>query len=295
MSERLRLAVTADLHWGHSPAGDAATRALRDSLAADPPDLLLLGGDLGTLEHFRECLDLFAGLPGRRALVPGNHDIWVMPDDPRGDSLTLYRELLPRTAAEFGFHYLDDGPLVVREDLAVVGSINWYDYSWSLDQLQERLPDWREYVRDKRLERGRLNDGRFVRWPLDDVRFTAEVVAALGRHLEAALSQARSAVVMTHHPAHYGLSYAVEAPPTLNRLLWDAYSGNRALEALLDAHARRIPFVFSGHTHRARENQRGPMHGYNIGGDYHFKRLLLVDWPVGEVTAHIFQANHEEK
>jgi len=46
--------------------------------------------------------------------------------------------------------------------------------------------------------------------------------------------------------------------------------------------------VFSGHTHRARTSTLGKIRGYNIGGDYHFKRLLLVDWPAGTVTAHVF-------
>lgn len=27
---------------------------------------------------------------------------------------------------------------------------------------------------------------------------------------------------------------------------------------------------------------------FNIGGDYHFKRLLLLDWPGGQVETHTF-------
>ena len=30
------------------------------------------------------------------------------------------------------------------------------------------------------------------------------------------------------------------------------------------------------------------MRGYNIGGDYHFKRLLMLDWPTGDVEVHVF-------
>ena len=32
----------------------------------------------------------------------------------------------------------------------------------------------------------------------------------------------------------------------------------------------------------------GPIRGYNIGGDYKRKRLLLLDWPEMTVTAHEF-------
>ena len=34
--------------------------------------------------------------------------------------------------------------------------------------------------------------------------------------------------------------------------------------------------------------QLGPARGINIGGDYHFKRLLLLEWPTGRVDAHVF-------
>lgn len=284
----MRLAITADLHWGHR-LGDEATRLLRDFLRSQPPDVLVLAGDVGTAENFGACLELFAGLPCRKALVPGNHDVWVEEDDPRGDSLKVYQEHLPRLCNEHGFHYLNHGPLVLPEaDLALVGSMNWYDYSWSIDELRRQLPDWEWRLQTKTFHRGRHNDGRFVRWPRDDAGFTREVVAALDRHLGEALNRVGRAIVITHHPAFYGLSFPREGPPGPDGLLWDAFAGNAALEAVLARHADRVPFAFSGHTHRARENTLGPIRGYNVGGDYHFKRLLLLDWPAGTVEAHTF-------
>jgi 3',5'-cyclic AMP phosphodiesterase CpdA len=288
MSQLLRIAVTADLHWGARPQGDEATRLLADFLRANPPDLLVLAGDVGAGDHFGACLSLFDGLACRKALVPGNHDIWVTADDPRGDSLQVYREHLPRLSAEHGFHYLDHGPLLLA-DLAIVGCINWYDYSWSLELLRARVPDYEERLRGKRFTRGRHNDANFVRWPLDDVRFTAEVVAAFRRHLSEALASVGRAIVVTHHPPFYGLTFYRPLPPTtLDGMLWDAFGGNRAIEAVLAEYAARIPFAFCGHTHRARENTLRGIRGCNVGGDYHFKRLLLLDWPAGTVEAHQF-------
>jgi len=128
----VRVAVTADLHWGINDAGDAATRLLVAALVADPPDLLVLAGDQGAGDEFEPSLALFDGLDCRKALVPGNHDIWVTENDVRGDSLTVYREHLPALSVAHGFHYLDHSPLVLPDaELAVVGSINWYDYSWA--------------------------------------------------------------------------------------------------------------------------------------------------------------------
>jgi 3',5'-cyclic AMP phosphodiesterase CpdA len=289
MGATLRLAFTADLHWGPDPRGNEATQLLADFLRRQPPDVLVLAGDVGAADHFGPCLALFDDLQCQKLLVPGNHDIWVNEDDPRGDSLQVYRHHLPGCCGEHDFHYLDNGPWFLPEaDLALAGSINWYDYSWSLEALRRELPDWQYRLRTKTFSRGRHNDVRFVRWPLDDVLFTAEVVATLERHLEEALAQAGRVLVMTHHPPFYGLCFPRMGPPTMDSLLWDAFAGNQALEALLSKYADRIPFAFCGHTHRQRENSLQTIRGYNIGGDYHFKRLLILDWPEGNVAAHVF-------
>jgi len=288
----LRIAVTADLHYGGARGrGDEATRLLAAHLHHEPPDLLLLAGDIGTTEHFDLCLGLFDRLPGWKALVPGNHDVWVGMDDPRGDSARVYREHLPRIGAAHQFHYLDQGPLLLpSHDLAIVGSMNWYDYSWSIDRLRELVPDWEDRLATKRFSRGRHNDVNYVRWPYDDVSFTREAVATLEKHLLDALDLAARAIVVTHHPPFPTLNYPEDPilQPTMDRLLWEAFSGNRGMEELLTRHAERIPLVFCGHTHRARETTIGSMHGHNVGGDYHFKRLLLIDWPEGTVEAHVF-------
>jgi 3',5'-cyclic AMP phosphodiesterase CpdA len=289
MTRSLRLALTADLHWGTHARGDEATRHLLTFLAADPPDLLVLGGDVGAAHRFDECLGLFQKLDCRKALVPGNHDIWVVADDPRGDSWRVYRHHLPAVCAEHGFHYLDGGPLLLPEaDLGLVGSINWYDYSWSLDQLQQ-FPGWEERLRKKRFSRGRHNDGRFVRWLLNDGRFTEEVVATLEQHLWEAVARVGKVVVVTHHPPFYDLLFPRNGQPaTLDELLWDAFGGNSALEGVLADHAEQVAFAFCGHTHRARTGRLRSIRGYNIGGDYHFKRLLVLHWPAAVVEEHTF-------
>ena len=286
----MRIAVTADLHWGHGQPGDDATRQLKQHLAEHPVDLLLLGGDLGTADHFGACLRLFEDLACRKALVPGNHDLWVTEDDTRGDSLHVYNQHLPGLCAWHGVHYLDLAPLLLPEHgLAVVGSVNWYDYSWSLDRLRAEVPDWEWRLRNKRFTRGRHNDARFIRWPTDDVGFTRAVCETLERHLAQALTAAERVIVLTHHPAFYGLGFPRSGPPSVpDGLLWDAFSGNASVEALLARHAERIAFVFSGHTHRDVEARLGAARGYNVGGDYHYKRLLVVDWPAGAVEAHVF-------
>ncbi len=81
MSVKLRLALTADLHWGIRKSGDGATRLLVDFLKQQQPDALILAGDVGAGANFASCLALFADLGCIKALVPGNHDIWVEDGD----------------------------------------------------------------------------------------------------------------------------------------------------------------------------------------------------------------------
>jgi hypothetical protein len=214
----------------------------------------------------------------------------VQADDARGDSLAVYEQQLPSLCEDRGIHYLDSGPLFFPEvNLALVGSINWYDYSWALEALERDFPGDLHRLSSKQLTRGRHNDARYVRWPLDDGQFTARIAAKLEQHLQEAIATARDAIVVTHHPAWHGLSFPrPEAPVTLDGLLWEAFSGNRTVEELLQRNNERIPLVFSGHTHRERESTLGRTRGLNIGGDYHFKRLLLLDWPAGNIEAFTF-------
>jgi 3',5'-cyclic AMP phosphodiesterase CpdA len=284
------IAVTADLHWGHHARGDAAVMLLVEQLRREPADLLLLAGDIGTGANFSACLSLFDGLPGVKALVAGNHDIWVLREDRRGDSLAVYEQYLPAQAAAHGFHYLDAGPLILsRFDLAVVGSMNWYDYSWSIDAMRRLFPAdaWR--LPAKRFTRGQHNDANFVRWEVDDGSFTTRVADALANHLENALSAAASAILVAHHPPVRELSFPEpEGAPDIDRLIWVALMGNRRVEELLNHRAGRLPLTFCGHTHRAREATVAGGRGFNIGGDYHFKRLLWFDSPTAPAIIHQF-------
>ena len=90
MSNPFRIALTADLHFGsrvHS--GDLATFRLIAHLAKNPPDLLVLAGDVGAGDHFEKCLALFDQFSCPKAVVPGNHDVWVTLTDCAAIHLTF--------------------------------------------------------------------------------------------------------------------------------------------------------------------------------------------------------------
>ena len=66
---------------------------------------------------------------------------------------------LPAVAKAHGFTYLDHDAMVFPESgLAVVGTMNWYDYTWDIDLLRAAAPDWEERLRTKRFTRGPIHD-----------------------------------------------------------------------------------------------------------------------------------------
>jgi len=285
----VRIALTADLHYGTRHAsGNEATERLVADLIDNPPDALILAGDIGAGDDFRRCLALFDRLDCVKALVPGNHDIWVRPYDGRGDSWQVYDELLPSIARESGFHYLDNGPLMLPNGPAVVGNMNWYDYSWAVDRLPEFFPDWEDRLLNKRFTRGQHNDRNFVRWSQTDASFSRLMADRLDAHLRAAFVERERAIVVMHHPPLRSMlpTLDTELPP--DSWLWRAFSGNAAVESRIEADADAIPLIFCGHTHRQTDRMHLGMRTINIGGDYHFKRLMRVTWPTLEIEATDF-------
>jgi len=126
-----------------------------------------------------------------------------------------------------------------------------------------------------------------VRFALDDAGFTALVTAKLAMHLEQAKSRM---IVVAHHPPFYGLSFPREGPPVeLDSYLWDAFAGNVGVEQLLTRHAERISHVFCGHTHNGRGGTCwGRSWGTTSVATTRSKRLLVLDWPSGDVEEHQF-------
>lgn len=282
----MRIAVTADLHWGMSRRGDRATRALAQQVEALQPDAFAIAGDVGEGAEWSRCLALFSGLPCPRLVVPGNHDLWVR--YPGQGSLTAYERRLPAAAAEHGFHYLDAGPFLAGP-LAIVGSINWYDYSFADPALAEAFPDVERMYREKLFPRGRHNDGQYVHLGMSDEAFTTRVVERFRAHLEALPESVASILVIQHHPPVEALFYPT-ALTTAEQKFWRAYTGNRRMQDRVRSDPR-IRWVFCGHTHAACEAEAEGRLYVNVGGDYDFKRLVLLDTETGSLESWVFRGD----
>ena len=275
----MRLAVTADLHWGVHPGGDRATRALVQAVRDWSPDALALAGDVGEGEQFGACLRLFSGVEGARLVVPGNHDLWLR--GPDTSSLDYYEQTLPAIAAQNGFHYLDLSPWVAPPgDLSILGSINWYDYSFADPALLAEFPDAEAMYRRKQFPGGWHSDGRFVRLGMSDQDFTGRVVERLAGQLAALPDRISRVILIQHHPPVRELFYPTPAQ-TADQRFWYAYTGNRRMDALVRTDPR-VSWVVCGHVHAACSADLGRASGRNVGGDYAWKRLLLLDTDTGQ-------------
>ncbi|MBX3012823.1 MAG: metallophosphoesterase [Caldilineaceae bacterium] len=87
----MELYAISDLHLSY-----AENRAALLAMPAYPDDWLILAGDVGeTAEHLRLALAALTRRFARVLWVPGNHDLWTMPnrpDEPRG--VAKYQQLV---------------------------------------------------------------------------------------------------------------------------------------------------------------------------------------------------------
>lgn len=279
-----KLFVTADLHFGTYPTGDACTRALADFACARSADVLAIAGDIGAREPqtFVDCLGLFEDFAGARVLVPGNHDVWRNGDD----SETLYTTILPRLSEQAGFHMLDVSPLILG-NVAFIGSIGWYDYSFRNEGLGLREED---YAAKTLAGVCTWNDLRFVNWDWSDVDFTGRCVEALMRH-HSMVAEAQSVITVIHHLPFRELLY----PPSRRAYEFvRAYMGAECVGRLIQSWPN-LRYVFCGHRHGHERMRVNAFEVACVGSEYMRKRLLEVDLENDVCKTHLFEQDSGNK
>jgi 3',5'-cyclic AMP phosphodiesterase CpdA len=268
----MRLVVTSDLHY--SPGHRSAVDAFAAEVAALAPDVLVLAGDVAEgPEWFDACLARFAAIGCPRAVVAGNHDVWSRRGKGGPDSRALLDAVLPALAARHGFVWLE-GESLRLGDVAVAGSLAWYDYS-AADLRLGRAGA--EYARRK----GEFNaDAWYVDWPEGD----PEVAARLGDGLvarvlaEAARPDVREVVVVTHVPLFDACMrrLAAHEPDAARWNFTNAYFGNLTLGARIAA-VGKVRHVVSGHTHCGGDWTVGGLRAQVVGSDYGRPAAVVLD------------------
>jgi predicted phosphohydrolase len=281
-----RLLVTADLHYGLYPRGDANTRRLAEAACDCEADALAIAGDVGDADAdlFGECLGLFAGFDGLKLVVPGNHDLWSVG---AGSSERKYREVLPAIAADRGFCLLDRGPQRAGE-VGFIGSIGWYDYSFRNRDMNVPLS---QYERKELPGICVWNDARYVDWGMTDHEFTERCLRALQRHYRSIEDDVESVVCVLHHVPFRELLY----PPS--RAAFEfcrAFMGSERFGKLLLGFPK-VRWLFCGHRHGTDHHRAGQIEAFAVGSEYNRKRLFEVDLESGELAERVFGKSDEEE
>lgn len=234
---------------------------LATHMAVFAPAAVVLAGNLAeSLSDLTRVLKLFRHrLTCPILVLPGDRDFWARPPY---DSRKLFRELLPAAVANHGCRWLEGNWFVVG-DVAVVGSVAWYDYSaaplaCNLTELEMAQQKYQHNA-----------DALRIDWEWSDGEFAAMVSSALLARLDTLEQDAsvRSVVVVTHFPILEGQLARQASSPFAA-----AYSGNLTLgrKVLLRSKVRHI---ISGHSPVAKQFEMfrcemDPVEVRVAGGDY---------------------------
>lgn len=273
----MRLAITSDLHF--DPDGyltpPVAVEALAVRVMADRPDAIVLAGDLAHgLGPFSECIACFRQPRIPVAVLAGNHDVWRDEETGTGSEALFFGGVLEQAVRRQGALWLERDVLRVGE-VAVVGSMAWYDYS-AID------PGLRMSVeRIAGLKRLYNNDALHIDWGRTDAEVATHLGQALVERLERACGEAtvRAVAVVTHVPLLE--AQMVRRPGDPQWGLSNAYFGNLTLgERVLGF--SKVRAIASGHTHCGRKAvvQRpngAPVEAYVVPSEYQHPRHILLE------------------
>ena len=273
-----KLLVTADLHYGLYPVGDASTQKLADYVCASDADVFAICGDVGDadLESFTGALALFDRFRGLKLVVPGNHDLWSA----AAPTIEKYREILPAMAADHGFRMLDVGPATVGRT-GFIGTIGWYDYSFRNQDLNVPLS---QYLRKELPGVCIWNDGRFMDWDVTDAEFTEKCLRKLQAAYRSVEPSVHTVVAVMHVLPWADMLYG---PASAAFEFSRAYLGSERFGRLLED-CPKVRYNVCGHRHAAATHTSDGRTAFCVGSDYRKKRLIELTLSTGENTTHLF-------
>ncbi|HEX8995213.1 MAG TPA: metallophosphoesterase [Ktedonobacterales bacterium] len=233
-----KVVITSDLHLGITLRYQIDEMIA--AIAQEQPDLTVLAGDIGEgIDHIRTCLRLFRDVPGQKAALGGNHDVWALAG---AHSAEVWERDLPLAVREAGMLWLEED--VWRADgLAVTGSIAWYDYSGADPSIPPQSAEyWMETKRQMH------PDARFLDWPWSDIEFAGRCADGLAARVAAldADASVSDLLLVTHVPLFR--EQLVTRPEIPRWGYGNAFFGNLTLGERV-RQSPKLRAVVSGHTH----------------------------------------------
>ncbi|UWZ86969.1 metallophosphoesterase [Occallatibacter riparius] len=258
-------------------------------------DVFVIAGDLANdLSGWTRALEHFHSLAIPKLVIPGNHDVWI--ESRRAlqraqDSRWKYRVALAERAAQQGFHYLPNTPVVLN-GVGFAGSLGWYDYSFRDRRLDPSLGS-KDYERGA-FASGSWNDARYAVWLREphspdwkrrmlrfrDEDICSDLLKELGHDLDAIASQVERMVAIVHTTPFEACVERSTIPDP-----FDAYQGSARLGEVLTRFERTHGVaVICGHIHASLKLTVGGVRvlrspvGYlqSFDGDYYAKAREAV-------------------
>jgi 3',5'-cyclic AMP phosphodiesterase CpdA len=131
----MNLLAISDLHVGYE-----ANRAGIDAMVARPDDWLILAGDIGeSADHLRWTFERLGPRFAQLLWVPGNHELWTLPNQPEVRGAAKYQDLV-EVCRQHGVLTPEDPWVVWPGDGATVIALLFlgYDYSFGPDEMSAR-------------------------------------------------------------------------------------------------------------------------------------------------------------
>jgi len=265
----MKIAYSSDLHMDAAIHHPPIVKRMAEIMADAAPDVVILAGDVANkLETMEAVLSRFNQIEAARLFVPGNHDLWVEPDAGFGqgsDSGEKYASLVPALCERMGFIDIGQGPFYVQ-NVAFVGSVGWYDYSFADPRLKLSKEDYQRGSYGETL----WWDSRMISWcrfpraeeetGLSDEEICSGMVKKLDMHLTDAEKHVDRIVAVIHTCPFVELFPRSDPPYYL-----DAYTGSEKLGEVLGKH-RKVEVCITGHKHENGD--------WEIGGIRLHRRVL---------------------
>ncbi len=264
----MKIAYSSDLHMDVSIHHPPIVRRMAEIMADAAPDVVILAGDVSnSLKIMESVLSYFSRIEATKLFVPGNHDLWFEPGAGFGegsDSGEKYASLVPALCERMGFIDIGQGPFYVQ-NVAFVGSIGWYDYSFADPRLKISKEEYQRGIYEEQL----WWDSKMISWcrfPRADEEGLSdeEICNGMVKKLDAHLSEAEKHVdriVTVVHTCPFVELFPRSDPP----YFLDAYTGSEKIGDVLQKHPK-VEICITGHKH-----QNGD---WEIGGLRVHRRIL---------------------
>ncbi len=243
----MRIAAISDIHARPGGLDNALIDAIHQRVEEFSPDVFVIAGDVSeTADDLERNLSNLAVTGARNLYVAGNHDVWFEDEKDLG-SLEKYSRIIGGICTRAGFTHLPD-EVHIERDVAFVGSMGWYDYSFKREELE--IPE-RNYF-EKQWRGAVWRDLYAIDWSYTDQEFTQLLDSKLKYDLETLPSSVSTVIFVSHHLPFRDLTLYKDYLP------WDFFSAFMGAESTGEIllNDRRVVLSISGHSHIRRRIQR---------------------------------------